>query len=126
MVETWALLQQADPQRELPIPRDIGLGVALVEDVFPELSTVAEIMPGYEAAVWFGLFAPLGTPQDVVARINAEVQKVLANPEFRTLFLIPNFYELLPESRNSSLICPVGHEEAGNSHAEREAKPRFD
>lgn len=60
---------------------------------FPELPTVAETLPGYEAAVWFGLFAPRGTPQDIVVTLNAEVQKVLADPEFRDTFLVPNFYE---------------------------------
>jgi tripartite-type tricarboxylate transporter receptor subunit TctC len=75
--------------------RALGIGSPRRLPQFPELPTVAETVPGYEAAVWFGLFAPHGTPQDIVARINAEVQKVLANPEFRTSFLIPNFYEPL-------------------------------
>jgi tripartite-type tricarboxylate transporter receptor subunit TctC len=62
---------------------------------FPNWPTVAETLPGYEAAVWFGLFAPRGTPRKVVEAINAEVQRVLADPTFRQEFLAPNFYEPL-------------------------------
>jgi len=60
---------------------------------FPELPTVAEALPGYESTVWFGLFAPRETPQHIVTILNTEVQKVLADPEFRDTFLAPNFYE---------------------------------
>ena len=46
--------------------------------VAPKLPTVAASgLPGFEALQWFGLFAPAGTPKEVVARLNAEVQKVL-------------------------------------------------
>jgi tripartite-type tricarboxylate transporter receptor subunit TctC len=38
-------------------------------------------LPGFEALQWFGLFAPAGTPQDVVARLNANVAKALKLPD---------------------------------------------
>ena len=48
----------------------------------PAVPTVAEAgLPGYEATQWVGLFAPAGTPPEVVARLNAEVNKALAVPE---------------------------------------------
>jgi tripartite-type tricarboxylate transporter receptor subunit TctC len=72
-------------------PLAVGSSKRLVR--FPELPTVAETMPGFEAAVWFGLFAPRTTPPEIVAKLNAEVQRVLADPEFRDNFLGPNFYE---------------------------------
>jgi len=50
----------------------------------PELPTVAESgLPGYEAIAWNGLLAPSGTPKAVVARLNAEIKKVLAQPDVR-------------------------------------------
>lgn len=52
--------------------------------VAPEIPTVAESgLPGFEALTWFGLFAPAGTPQPLVDRLNAEVKKSLASPEVR-------------------------------------------
>jgi tripartite-type tricarboxylate transporter receptor subunit TctC len=45
----------------------------------PDIPTVAESgLPGFEAATWFALVAPTGTPRDVLAKLNAEVQKALA------------------------------------------------
>jgi tripartite-type tricarboxylate transporter receptor subunit TctC len=61
---------------------------------FPEIPTVAESgLPGCEAVSWFGLFAPGGTPREIVDRINAEVRRVFADAEFREKFLAPNMFE---------------------------------
>ena len=50
--------------------------------VAPDIPTVAESgLPGFEALTWFGLFAPAGTPQPIVDRLNAEARKTLASPE---------------------------------------------
>lgn len=45
----------------------------------PDVPTVAEAVPGYEFYSWYGLWAPAGTPADVVARLNAEANKALAS-----------------------------------------------
>jgi tripartite-type tricarboxylate transporter receptor subunit TctC len=59
-----------------------------------DIPTVAEGgLPGYEAATWFGLFATAGTPPEVVMKINAEVQKILADPGFHEKFLAPQMFE---------------------------------
>jgi tripartite-type tricarboxylate transporter receptor subunit TctC len=52
----------------------------------PNIPTLAEAatvvrMPNYEATAWFGLFAPAGTPKDIIARINAATNEVLKKPE---------------------------------------------
>src|SRR5438874_1368088 len=53
-----------------------------------DIPTVAESgLPGYEAVTWFGLFATAGTPREIIDKINAEVQKILADPAFREKFL---------------------------------------
>ena len=50
----------------------------------PLVPTTAEAgLPGYEVSIWFGLVAPKGTPNDVVARLSAEVQKFLTITEVR-------------------------------------------
>lgn len=49
----------------------------------PEVPTVAETVPGYEMAVWYGALGPKGMPRDLVARLNAEINRVLLLPEVR-------------------------------------------
>jgi tripartite-type tricarboxylate transporter receptor subunit TctC len=74
--------------------RILGVGARERVAAFPEIPTIAESgLPGYEAVSWFGLFAPGATPRDVVAKINADVQRILADAEFREKFLAPNYFE---------------------------------
>ncbi|MBL8342171.1 MAG: tripartite tricarboxylate transporter substrate binding protein [Rubrivivax sp.] len=47
----------------------------------PDVPTVAETVPGFEATTWFAVFAPAGTPREVVARLNAEMKRVFALPD---------------------------------------------
>ncbi len=48
----------------------------------PEVPTVAEAgVPGFENVTWYGMFAPAKTPKDVIAKLNAQVVKILTNPE---------------------------------------------
>jgi tripartite-type tricarboxylate transporter receptor subunit TctC len=54
----------------------------------PDVPTVAESgVPGFEAVSWFGVWAPAGTPRDIVTKINADLQKVFADSDFREKFL---------------------------------------
>ena len=49
----------------------------------PDLPTIAESgVPGYESTAWFGLAVPVGTPKDIVGKLNAEGQKATKSPEF--------------------------------------------
>ena len=48
----------------------------------PDVPTVAESgLPGFEVSNWIGLFAPAGTPPEIVAKLNAEVQKIMRSPD---------------------------------------------
>ena len=49
--------------------------------VLPDLPTVGETLPGYEMAVWYGMFAPAGTSPEVVAKLNAEVNRIMQLPD---------------------------------------------
>jgi tripartite-type tricarboxylate transporter receptor subunit TctC len=65
----------------------LGFGSEKRVAEFPDVPTIAETVPGYEATVSFGLFAPAGTPREVIAKINADVQKIVNDPEFHKKFL---------------------------------------
>jgi len=51
--------------------------------VLPEVPTVAEQVTGFEASSWYGVFAPAGTPADVIAKLNQEMVRALTPPEVR-------------------------------------------
>jgi tripartite-type tricarboxylate transporter receptor subunit TctC len=52
----------------------------------PDVPAVAEVLPGYEAYVWMGLFAPKGTPQPIVDRLHRELAAVMALPEVKAYY----------------------------------------
>jgi tripartite-type tricarboxylate transporter receptor subunit TctC len=79
--------------------RALGVGTSARLAQFPELPTIAESgLPGYQAVSWFGLFAQSAVPRHIVVKINADVQRVLLDPEFKQRFLDPNYYEPIPGS----------------------------
>jgi tripartite-type tricarboxylate transporter receptor subunit TctC len=53
----------------------------------PDLPTVAETVPGYEATIWLGVMAPKDTPKDVVAAAAAAINKVVNLPEVKEAWL---------------------------------------
>ena len=56
-------------------------------DVLPDVPTMSEAgVPGYEATIWLGLMAPKGTPKAVVDRLNAEVSRIVGQPEIKQLW----------------------------------------
>ena len=67
--------------------RGIGVASSKRSPALPDLPTIGESLKGFEADSLFGLMAPVGTPRDVIAKLNAEVQKVLTNTEIREKLL---------------------------------------
>ena len=65
-----------------------ALGVTTKERVasIPDVPTIGETVPGYEVAVWFGISGPKGMPPDIVEKLNAAVNAVLANPKLKERF----------------------------------------
>jgi tripartite-type tricarboxylate transporter receptor subunit TctC len=54
----------------------------------PELPTIAEAgVPGFAVNNWYGMFVPAGTPKEVVARLNAELVKILHMPDVKQRLL---------------------------------------
>jgi tripartite-type tricarboxylate transporter receptor subunit TctC len=80
--------------QSLPLYNDgkvkiLGIATEARLPSLPDIPTIAEAVPGFEAKAWFGLFAPAGTPPEVVEKLNDEVQKMCAEPEFRAKVLDP-------------------------------------
>ena len=48
--------------------------------MLPELPTVADFVPGYDASQWYGLAAPKNTPAEIVDRLNREINAAIADP----------------------------------------------
>jgi tripartite-type tricarboxylate transporter receptor subunit TctC len=63
--------------------RALAVTSAQREPSMPDTPTVAETVPGYEATAWFGIGMPKGTPREVIAKVNAEVNRALADPKMR-------------------------------------------
>jgi tripartite-type tricarboxylate transporter receptor subunit TctC len=53
-------------------------------DALPDLPTVGDFVPGYEASQWYGLVAPKDTPANVIEKLNMEVNAALATPGMKT------------------------------------------
>ncbi len=53
------------------------------DPTLPDTPTVAETVPGYEATAWFGVGMPKGTPREIIEKVNAEVNRALADPKMR-------------------------------------------
>jgi tripartite-type tricarboxylate transporter receptor subunit TctC len=60
--------------------RPLAVTSAARIELFPDLPTVADFVPGYEASAWYGIGAPKGTPAEIVDRLNREVNAILAEP----------------------------------------------
>jgi tripartite-type tricarboxylate transporter receptor subunit TctC len=90
-----------------------ALGVTTKERVesLPDVPTIGETVPGYEVSVWFGISGPKGMPPEIVAKLNAAVNAVLANPKIKD-----RFHELGGE------VMPMSSAEFGKLVADETAK----
>jgi tripartite-type tricarboxylate transporter receptor subunit TctC len=68
------------PQAQAGKLRALGVSGLSRLAAAPDVPTVAEAVPGFEASQWYGIVAPAGTPDAVVARLNAEIVKAMADP----------------------------------------------
>jgi tripartite-type tricarboxylate transporter receptor subunit TctC len=63
--------------------RALAVTSAQREPSMPDLPTVGDTVPGYEATAWFGVGMPKGTPKEIIEKMNAEVNRALADPKTR-------------------------------------------
>jgi tripartite-type tricarboxylate transporter receptor subunit TctC len=63
--------------------RPLAVTTATRSEALPEVPTVADFLPGYEASNWWGVCAPRNTPSDIVERLNREINAAFAAPKFK-------------------------------------------
>jgi tripartite-type tricarboxylate transporter receptor subunit TctC len=63
--------------------RALAVTTATRSEALPDIPTVGEFVPGYEASQWYGIGAPKNTPADVVATLNKEINAALADPRMK-------------------------------------------
>jgi len=96
MSVSLSLVVQPAAEKKLKV---LAVGSAKHVPQLPDAPTVSESgVPGYEAGTWFGLATTGGTPRDIVMKINAEVQKILADPAFQQRFMAPQMFESMASS----------------------------
>jgi tripartite-type tricarboxylate transporter receptor subunit TctC len=63
--------------------RPLAVTTAMRVEALPDLPTVDDFLPGYEASDWYGICAPRGTPAEIIGRLNAEINAGLADPKLK-------------------------------------------
>jgi tripartite-type tricarboxylate transporter receptor subunit TctC len=85
---SFATIVSAQPQVASGKLRGLAVTSAKRFPSTPDVPTVGESgLPGYEAVAWYGVFAPDGTPREIVARLNTDIVRIVRSPEVRELFL---------------------------------------
>ena len=64
--------------------RPLAVTTATRSEALPDIPTVAEFVPGYDAIGWYGIGAPKRTPAEIIDKLNKETNATLADPEFRS------------------------------------------
>jgi tripartite-type tricarboxylate transporter receptor subunit TctC len=63
--------------------RPLAVTTATRMEILPDVPTVGEFVPGYEASIWFGIGAPRNTPPDIIEKLNKEINAALADPKLK-------------------------------------------
>jgi tripartite-type tricarboxylate transporter receptor subunit TctC len=63
--------------------RALGVSTMTRVDVLPDIPTLNEFVPGYEASGWFGIGAPKNTPAEIIDQLNRETNAALADPKLK-------------------------------------------
>ena len=63
--------------------RALAVTTATRSEALPDIPTVGDFVPGYEASAWFGIGAPKNTPAEIVDRLNKEINAGLADPKMK-------------------------------------------
>ena len=66
--------------------RPLAVTTATRSEVLPDLPTVSDFVPGYEASGWFGVGVPKGTPDEIIDKLNKEINAILSDPKAKARF----------------------------------------
>ncbi|MGZ8202574.1 MAG: Bug family tripartite tricarboxylate transporter substrate binding protein [Burkholderiales bacterium] len=75
-------IPQWQPHLAVGKVRAVGVGHPTRVKSMPEVPAIAETFPGFNNTSWYGLLAPAGTPAPIINKVNAEMKRAAANPEF--------------------------------------------
>jgi tripartite-type tricarboxylate transporter receptor subunit TctC len=70
----------------LATERPLAVTTATRSEVLPDLPTVADFVPGYEANAWYGVVAPKGTHVEIIGKLNGAINAMLADPTAKARF----------------------------------------
>jgi len=105
--------------------RVLGVSSLKRAEVAPDVPTIAETgLPGFEALVWFGLFAPAGTPTEIVNRLSSEVSAIVRQPKLRETFAVQGLTAV--GSGSQEFAAKVGKEHGVWGKVIREAGIKLD
>ena len=63
--------------------RALAVTTATRSEALPDIPTVGDFVPGYEASAWYGIGAPKNTPAEIVDKLNKEINAALADPKIK-------------------------------------------
>jgi tripartite-type tricarboxylate transporter receptor subunit TctC len=66
--------------------RALAVTTATRSETMPDLPTIGDVLPGYEASTWYGIGAPRNTPAEIIERLNSEINAGLADPKMKARF----------------------------------------
>jgi tripartite-type tricarboxylate transporter receptor subunit TctC len=66
--------------------RALAVTSTMRSELLPDLPTVGDFLPGYEASAWYGLGVPTGTPAEIIDKLNKETNAILADPKVKARF----------------------------------------
>lgn len=72
------------PQVQAGRVRALGVSSSKRSNAAPDVPSMSEVLPGFDMTVWFGFLAPRATPPEIIARLNAEMLRVLKDGGFQT------------------------------------------
>ena len=78
---TFGTLIQGLPHIRSGKLKALGVGSAKRSSALPEVPTVSETVPGYDASMWWGILSPAGLPAPIVTKLNSEINAILRDPE---------------------------------------------
>jgi tripartite-type tricarboxylate transporter receptor subunit TctC len=85
--------------------RPLAVTTSTRSEVLPDIPTVDESLPGYEASTWYGVGAPKGTPREIIEKLNKEINSILATPQMKAqLAILGSSTLLLSPSQLGALV----------------------
>jgi tripartite-type tricarboxylate transporter receptor subunit TctC len=86
--------------------RPLALTTSTRSEVLPDVPTVGDSVPGYEASTWYGVGAPKNTPTEIIEKLNREINSILAAPQMKAqLATLGNSTLLLSPAQLGKLVA---------------------